>query len=494
MHITKRKYFYFICGISFLSSLLGAFLLTLSPIQADGDTLMPTLVSIIHWTPFFWEQNRLGTLLPALTSWIHHPLYNFLTQTFLNSFLAMTAFFIGGQLFCPGRRGLLGSTLAVCASFVFLPISWAYHYFYIATPYGLSMFLFLLSAWIFKAHLIRSHFLFSKPWAWMLIFILLLLAQWVNFGLIPLVGLFLVFYAWSERQYKWLIFLGVVGFAFFLNYLFMRSMPYHDSSQMRWVSFAKYIRGFTKLTGNLAQEAWQERPWVLSGVSVLLILLIVNFFLGFRQWKRMVRILLPMCVAAIGFYFFVVGLKWLDMNLYSPRYVTLSLFLLVLAFGLFLAQLLPFSFYYRKHSMLTLGSLAVFFVVVPIISKYGLHSYASKRQAFEAKYGSYAKQALQWNATFIMGEYWFVWPTIFCSKWELYEQKRDIPLFGLSHRSFPTERMWRPLLQPGVRFAVFRNKPELIKKYMDLYKIGGCKEIDHTRDLLLLELIEPVHQ
>ena len=31
-----------------------------------GDTLIPVLCSLYHWTPFYWEQDRLGSLLPLL--------------------------------------------------------------------------------------------------------------------------------------------------------------------------------------------------------------------------------------------------------------------------------------------------------------------------------------------------------------------------------------------------------------------------------------------
>ncbi|MFH1067123.1 MAG: hypothetical protein V1746_04415 [bacterium] len=453
---------------------------------------MSTLVSVIHWTPFFWEQNRFGTLLPALVMWIRHPFHNFLAQTFFNSFLGMMAFFLGGQLFYPGRKGLLGSALAVCLSLIILSPFWTYHYFYIVTPYGLSMFLFLAAAWIFKFRLLPSRSLLCKPWTWASVSLLLLLAQWANVGLIPLVGLFLLIYAWGGRQYKWLAFLGAASFAFFLNYLFMRFMPYNEKAQTQFVPIAQYSRGLIQLTKNLAHEMWQEPQWMMGGLSVLVILLTANFFLRPWRFNHMKRILLPMCIPAVIFYFFVAGLKWLDMNLYSPRYVTLSLFLLTLSLGLCLVQLWPFD--RCQRSLLILALLSLFFAVAPIASRYSFHSYASKRQAFEKKIGSYTEQVLQWNATFVMGDYWLVWPTIFHAKWKLHEQKRNPPLFGLTHRSFPTEQMWRPLLKQGVRFAVFKNKPDLIEKYMDLYKIGTCKEIARTEELILLEMVSPVHQ
>jgi hypothetical protein len=43
-----------------------------------ADTLLPILVSLQRWTPFFWEQDRIGMLVPLLTLQLRHPLLNLL--------------------------------------------------------------------------------------------------------------------------------------------------------------------------------------------------------------------------------------------------------------------------------------------------------------------------------------------------------------------------------------------------------------------------------
>src|SRR5262245_19274452 len=45
-----------------------------------GDSLLPVLVSLQHWTPFYWEQDRIGMLLPLLAMPIRDPLTNLLIQ------------------------------------------------------------------------------------------------------------------------------------------------------------------------------------------------------------------------------------------------------------------------------------------------------------------------------------------------------------------------------------------------------------------------------
>src|SRR5262249_22276397 len=59
-----------------------------------GDSLLPVLVSLQRWTPFFWEQDRYGMLIPLLARPVTHPLGNLLFQGFLNGTCGMSAFFL----------------------------------------------------------------------------------------------------------------------------------------------------------------------------------------------------------------------------------------------------------------------------------------------------------------------------------------------------------------------------------------------------------------
>ena len=41
---------------------------------------MPVLVSLQRWTPFYWDQERYGMLIPALALPVRDPLLNLLLQ------------------------------------------------------------------------------------------------------------------------------------------------------------------------------------------------------------------------------------------------------------------------------------------------------------------------------------------------------------------------------------------------------------------------------
>ena len=81
----------------------------------NADSLMMSLVSLYKWTPMFWEQNRLGMLLPALAMPFQHPLTNMLVQGGLTTLSGLGSFFLLGYYVAGRRRGL---TIGVCRAAV----------------------------------------------------------------------------------------------------------------------------------------------------------------------------------------------------------------------------------------------------------------------------------------------------------------------------------------------------------------------------------------
>ena len=55
-------------SLRWVVALLLAPWMDLSPLHRfhDSDSLVPVLMSLQRWTPFYWEQNRFGSLLPLL--------------------------------------------------------------------------------------------------------------------------------------------------------------------------------------------------------------------------------------------------------------------------------------------------------------------------------------------------------------------------------------------------------------------------------------------
>ncbi|HEY2740287.1 MAG TPA: hypothetical protein VGK45_17890, partial [Thermoanaerobaculia bacterium] len=84
-----------LAAVTVLAALLAGWM-DLSPLHRyhNSDSLIPVLVSLDRWTPFFWEQNRFGMLLPLLALPFRHPFQNLLVQVWLRLFALVLSFFL----------------------------------------------------------------------------------------------------------------------------------------------------------------------------------------------------------------------------------------------------------------------------------------------------------------------------------------------------------------------------------------------------------------
>lgn len=109
----------------------------------DADSLVPALISLQKLTLFYWGQNRYGNLLPFLCSWIHGINLNFQAQAYLRA--------LGGAsiplfIFCfTGLRARFAAAYCIALALAFLPYSDMGNYavWVEAEPYGNSVLLLL---------------------------------------------------------------------------------------------------------------------------------------------------------------------------------------------------------------------------------------------------------------------------------------------------------------------------------------------------------------
>src|SRR5260370_506498 len=62
--------------------------------EQHADALIQILGSLQALKPFFWEQDRYGTLVPLLVSPVRSPLANLLVQNFITVFAGLSAPFL----------------------------------------------------------------------------------------------------------------------------------------------------------------------------------------------------------------------------------------------------------------------------------------------------------------------------------------------------------------------------------------------------------------
>ena len=114
--------------------------MTLGPIHRrhQADSLIPTLVSLLHWTPFYWGQDRFGMLVPLLVAPVRHPLANLLLQAGLSMFGGLASAILLARYVAPGPGWPLAGGLAAAALIAVAspPVRFAY---LVELPFGIGL-------------------------------------------------------------------------------------------------------------------------------------------------------------------------------------------------------------------------------------------------------------------------------------------------------------------------------------------------------------------
>ena len=77
-----------------------------------SDSLMFALASLYEWTPFFWEQDRVGMLVPLVVSVVQDPALNLVIQVGITAFAGLCVPLFLAELVYPHPVGRVAATLA----------------------------------------------------------------------------------------------------------------------------------------------------------------------------------------------------------------------------------------------------------------------------------------------------------------------------------------------------------------------------------------------
>ena len=144
----------------------------------SSDSLVPILNSLYRWTPFFWESNRTGSLLPLVAVPFQHPLINLLVQSGLAIFAGFASFFLLSRYMVrDGNWPIVALMSTTAFLFLFTP-NCRFAYLSGHQPYGVSC-----------TSLTGLLLLERRPgrrWGWLripLASLMILLAHWANSGI-----------------------------------------------------------------------------------------------------------------------------------------------------------------------------------------------------------------------------------------------------------------------------------------------------------------------
>jgi len=418
-----------------------------------GDSLVPVLVSLLRWTPFYWDQERFGMLVPLLAAPVKDPLWNLLLQRFLTILAGLSAVVLLARHVLPARDWPLCGALALAVLLALPSGGWSFEYL-ADQPYGLSLALALAGLAVAEpgpgspagqgwAVLRRS------PWRLALGLALVLLAHWVN----ATIGLVLGFLA-AARAAEDLATgapRGEVAGRFLVDAVLLAAGLAGGIAMFRAGAAAlghtrHAAEGFLPLAQWPASWATtfrnavaQEGPWLaglaLAAVAGAALLSLPSLRPARRQalWRAA-----ALAVAAALWFGFAASLEWVAGSAHHWRYVSPSMLLLHLAALSLLAEPLSLA---ARLARPALGA-ALLAVPLAVLAAWGPPSLAGVRADLAAVTGRYAEAVLLARCDLLTGDYWSVWPTLWRLEQLAHERGGGPRVYAVCHRATPTMSAW----------------------------------------------------
>jgi len=457
----------------------------------NGDSLLPVLISLHRWTPFMWEQDRFGMLIPLLALPFRDPVLNLLVQRGLFLFSGLCSFpLLARWAFGPRRwplPGLAGAALCLALSPPFL------YFGYLGDePYAPSLVLALAALIVLEG---SGH----RGWRNASAALLLGLAHWVNGGLfmflVPAVVLRAAFlWPGSEAsarraalvaagsQIGWLLFGAGVGWALNRAGIGSRTTTLNLSPVRDWPE------GWTRLFANLRSDlAPHDLLWALlaiagPGVAALL----------HRGWRARAKDAVRICAALLAAgtaYFLLLGAhSWVKSNGYPGRYVELAIPAVEL--GLLGVLAVPLASVLSGRAIR--GACAVLGVALAAMGlvRSGPPSMERIRRDL-AEVSPVAAEVLNRGCTHMAGNYWTVWPAVFLANAGLHERgERHRTIWGVTDRGKPTWKMARAMPDEQLRICTALGDAEA-DTWLRTYEYPPLEEAERGERILVLRARPP---
>ncbi len=456
-----------------------------------GDTLVPVLVSLQYWTPFFWEQDRYGMLVPLLALPFAHPLVNLLVQTFLNVFCGLAAFFLLARYMLRDATDPLVGALGATTFLALTPAPYRFEYL-IHVTYGVWLTLGLGGLLIAEP----EPGVGARRWVRRLVALVLIgLAHWVYSAaalyLATLVIFRTLFRAGHRQRAEGLsrsirftptdlagsavrslrsapgqaISLLVAGFLIGRG---LTIIPIHHPTTFARIPPVEWPHAWL----SMIEQTWlalAPGAWPISLAATALLTLMVNLTrVGLRvsrsgrasggsfpiPWREAAALLSTAVVVAL----YMGTRKWLRLNVYAPRYLLPSVFLSQAALTMLIVQPLGHAIVARlRHRLPILVSLML---LVGVTLGYGLPSLRRVRADVD-RLSVLTPDVLASGCTHIAGDYWTVWPAVFHVNLALYErgESESRTVWGVTYMGQPPSMIWRTIPQEKRCVCIPVNDP-----------------------------------
>jgi hypothetical protein len=456
----------------------------------NADSLLTVLISCQKWTPFYWEQNRVGMLAALLAIPFRDPFVNLLVQRAITWFLVLGSFFavmryvVGRRLWLPG---------GAAAIIIFL-LAWhrgPVFYQMLATGmYGIPLAFGFATLGLLAAE--PSGRFTWRTWVGACLF---LVAMWANIGIALSLGPIILAGRWLVPEMKGksgprptslrsllvkeaqgkagraaIVFGGAfVIAAVFSQFIGMRT-PWNRSS---------HIGEWANSWVMLLQNSWRSsfaRSHLLAAIliTVAVGVLTVVFRSGRAALPKSIRPAGCLLIGAIAHWLLMGMSKWVVMNDHDDRYMYLPLMLVICAAVAFTISQVAAVLRERSFVPLTVPALIALWLVPLLLP--GSPSVKGVRADLDALCGRYTDELIESGCTHFIGDYWTVWPAVFHANMTLHEQGSMRHIWGLSYRCEDTRKHWSRIPLDEWRVGSAVGEEEVTQRWIAKYDLPTLEE------------------
>ncbi|MDB5312439.1 MAG: Neutral/alkaline non-lysosomal ceramidase [Gemmataceae bacterium] len=431
-----------------------------------GDSLVPVMVSLYKWEPFYWGQNRFGMPVPLLATPFTHPFTNLLVQNGLNIFGGLAALGLLARFLLRDPIWAGVGAAGIVLFLVSFPDNERFEVLNGSQPYLAPLALALAGTLLAVGTGPRP---ITRRAAGVL---LTLLAYWYNAGLgmmtAPLVaGRFLaalrvesapppaassggpVRRAWADPRVRELAGgIALIGLGTVAGLLLTKLSPDNDTNY-GFVPPGEWVGAWAALADNTLDGFGGYLAAVAGVAAAGLIWLVIpsTRAAAVRCWAAF-----GVVAAGLVALFLLVGpTAWVKFSGHSSRYL----------FG-GLAALAPGAAAVLVGPGLAVGPAVArragwaALIVLPAVAVgvYGPPSATAARAAVDRATGRWTDDLLATGCTHVGGDYWAVWPATFHANMTLADRGEKRVIWGVTHRSLSTYHLWSKVPPERVRLGV----------------------------------------
>lgn len=430
-----------------------------------SDTFLFSLASLYHWSPFFWEQDRVGLLVPLLTAWCPDPLAVLLMNTWLTVLLGLAAPLLLAEVVCPRPGGRAAATLANILMLALAPDRVRDNLlFECCYPQGIALGcggLLVLGgggdrprAWRYAAGaglFVLAEWVYVGAAVW-----LMPLALWVAVARpgVPVRGLrdaatrlVRYFPGWASL----LLLGGAVGLGMWFMQLareaspgVVKPTPQEGLPREEWPeSWEAYLENLHALPG---MAGWEAAAGGLAAAG-----LVVVSIRGVPPGFPLVASLAVLGATGATEFLFVGTRRWPAENGHHLRYVIGALTCAQVILGL--AAAAPVAGWAAGRGRWWVFGAGAAGLFAAATAQYGIPAPGRPRAEIDQKFGRFTPQLFDAGADAVGGDYWVVWPAVFHAN--LAGPPGGTPLYGITNpRSGVFRPQWERTHPGGMRVGV----------------------------------------